>query len=63
MQISFKSSRWASLFSEEIRQARQLDDVFRRQDRADNVGLRRSVNFIQMTLRFGQLHKPLDALV
>jgi hypothetical protein len=41
----------------------QLDDVFRRQDRADKIRLRRGVNFVQMTLPFAQLHKLLDALV
>jgi hypothetical protein len=51
------------LFSEKIPQARQLDDVVRRQDRADHIGLRRGVNFIQVTLPFAQLHKLLDALV
>ena len=30
---------------------------------ADNIRLRRGVNFIQMALRFGQLHKLPDALV
>lgn len=33
------------------------------EDRADQIGLRRSVNFIQMTLRFWLRHKPSDALV
>jgi hypothetical protein len=43
--------------------ARQLDDEFRRQDRADIIGLRRGVNFVEMTLRFWQTHKLPDALV
>jgi hypothetical protein len=50
----------ASSFSESP-QARQLDDVFRRQDRADNIGLRRGVNFVEMTLRFWQTHKLPDS--
>ena len=55
--------RGASLLSEKIPQARQLNDVFRRQNCGDQIGLRRGVNFIQMTLRFGQKHKLRDALV
>ena len=63
LRISFNSGQKGQLFSEKIPQARQLDDVFRRQDRADHIGLRRSVNFMQMTLPFAQLHELLDALV
>jgi hypothetical protein len=51
------------LSSEKIPEPRQLDDVVRRQDRADKIRLRRGVNFVQMTLRFGLTHKLLDALV
>ena len=51
------------LFSEKIPQARQLNDMVPRQDRAENIRLRRGVNFIQMSLRFGQMHKLRDALV
>ena len=51
------------LFSEKIPQARQLDDMFRRQDCADKIRLRHGVNFVQMTLRFGLQHKFPDALV
>ena len=36
---------------------------FRRQNRADEVRLRRGVDFIQMTLILGLHHKFLDALV
>jgi hypothetical protein len=50
------------LRSEKIPKAHQLDDVFRRQDRADHIGLRRGVNFVEMPLRFAKLHKPPDAL-
>jgi hypothetical protein len=53
----------ASLSSEKIPQARQLDHVVRRQDRGNHIGLRRGVNFIQMPLRFRQLHKLLDTFV
>jgi hypothetical protein len=56
-------ARWPPLFSEKIPEPRQLDDVVRRQDRADKIRLRRGVNFVQMTLRFGLTHKLLDALV
>ena len=52
-----------ALFSEKVPQARQLDNVVRRQGRANKISLRRGVNFIQMTLRFGQMHKLLNALV
>ena len=52
-----------ALFSKKISQPGQLDDVFRRQNRADHIGLRRGVNFVQMTLRFAELHKVLDTLV
>jgi hypothetical protein len=41
----------------------QLNDVVRRQDRANQISLRRGVNLIQMTLRFGSRHRPLNALV
>ena len=44
-------------------QARHLDDVVRRQDRADKISLRHRVDFIQMTLRFWLQHKLPDALV
>jgi len=50
-------------FSEKMPEPRQLDDVVRRQDRADKIRLRRGVNFIQMMLRFGLKHKLLDAFV
>ena len=53
----------ASLFSEKIPQARQLYDVVRRQNRADEIRLRRGVNFIQVTLRFRLQHEFLDAFV
>jgi hypothetical protein len=56
-------ARRASLFSKKIPQARQLNDVFRRQNRADKIRLRYGVNFIQMTLRFGLQHKLPDALI
>jgi len=55
--------RGASLLSEKIHEPRQLNDVFRRQNCGNQIGLRRGVNFIQMALRFGQTHKLLDALV
>jgi hypothetical protein len=45
-----------ALFSEKMPQARQLNYVVRRQDRTDEIRLRRGVNLVQMTLRFGQLH-------
>jgi hypothetical protein len=51
------------LFSEKIPQARQLVDVFRRQNCGNYVRLRRGVNFIQMSLPFAQLHELPDALV
>jgi hypothetical protein len=56
-------ARWAALFSKKIPEPRQFDDVVRRQDRANQIRLRRGVNFIQMTLRFGLTHKLPDALV
>ena len=49
--------------SKKFPQARQLNDVVRRQDRADEIRLRRGVNFIQMALRFAQLHKLPDTFV
>jgi hypothetical protein len=55
--------RWAPLFSKKIPQSRQLNDVVRRQNRANQISLRHCVNFIQMTLRFGLQHKLPDALV
>ena len=58
-----RSPQLRLLFREKIPQARQLNDVFGRQGRADEVRLRRGVNFVQMTLRFAQLHELLDALV
>jgi hypothetical protein len=51
------------LFFEKIPQARQLNDVVRRQNRADKISLRHRVNFIQMTPRFWLQHKFPDALV
>ena len=53
----------ASLFSEKILEPRQLNDVVRRHNRADKIRLRLGVNFIQATLRLGQMHKLPDALV
>jgi hypothetical protein len=53
----------ASLLSEKIPQARQLSDMLLRQNRADQIRLRRGVNFIQVALRFGLLHEFLDAFV
>jgi hypothetical protein len=50
-------------FSEKIPQTRQLNDVVRRYNRANQIRLRRGVNFIQMTLIFGLHHKLSDALV
>jgi hypothetical protein len=55
--------RWAPLFSKKIPQSRQLNDVVRRQNRANQISLRHCVNFIQMTLRFGLQHKLPDAFV
>jgi hypothetical protein len=52
----------ASLFSEKIPQARQLDDVVGRQNRANQIGSLRGVNFIQVTLIFGLHHKLSDAV-
>ena len=63
MQISYNSGQTGRLFSEKIPKAHQLDNVFRRQDRADRIGLRRGVNFVEMTLRFGQMHKPPDTFI
>ena len=37
--------------------------MVRRQNRANQIRLRRGVNFVEMTLRFWQMHKLLDALV
>ena len=51
------------LFLEKIPQAREFNDVVRRQNRVNQVRLGRSVNFIQMMLRFGLRHKLPDALV
>jgi hypothetical protein len=51
------------LFSEKTPEPRQLNDVVRRQNRANQIGLRRCVDFIEMTLRFAKLHKLPDALV
>jgi hypothetical protein len=48
-----QGDRSPSLVSEKIPQARQLDDVVRRQDRVDNVGLQYGVNFVKAALRFG----------
>nr|WP_245332651.1 autotransporter outer membrane beta-barrel domain-containing protein [Bradyrhizobium erythrophlei] len=42
---------------------RQLDDVVRRQYRANQIRLRRGVDFVQMMLGFRLRHKPFDALV
>ena len=50
-------------FFEKIPQAREFNDVVRRQNRANQIRLRRGMNFIQMMLRFGLRHKPPDALV
>jgi hypothetical protein len=50
-------------FSEKIHQARQLDDVVCRQYRANQIRLRRGVDFVQMMLGFRLRHKPFDALV
>jgi hypothetical protein len=55
--------RGGELFFEKIPQARQLNDVIPGQYRANQIKLRRGVNFIQMTLRFWLRHKLLDALV
>jgi len=55
--------RRAALFSEIVPQPRQLDDVVRRQNRANQIRLRRGVNFIQVTLIFGLHYKLPDALV
>ena len=52
-----------ALFFEKIPEPRQLNDVVRRQNRADKISLRHRVNFIQMTLRFWLQHKLPDALV
>jgi hypothetical protein len=48
---------------QQIPEPRQLNDVIPRQYRANQIRLRRGVNFIQMTLRFRLQHKLLDALV
>jgi hypothetical protein len=55
--------RRAGLFSEKIPQARHLNDVVGRQNRANQIRLRRGVNFIQVTLIFGPHHKFPDARV
>jgi hypothetical protein len=49
--------------SGKIPEPRQLNDVVRRQDRANQISLRHRMNFIQMTLRFWLQHKLPDALV
>jgi hypothetical protein len=41
----------------------EFSDVVRRQNRANQIRLRRGVNLIQMTLRFGLHHKLPDAPV
>jgi len=51
------------LFSKKIPQAGEFNDVVLRQNRANQITLRRCVNFIQMTLRFGLQHKLPDTLV
>jgi hypothetical protein len=56
-------ARGAALFSEKIPEPRQLNDVIPGQYRANQIGLRRGVHFIQMTLRFRLRHKLLNALV
>jgi hypothetical protein len=61
--LAAPASAGALLFSEKILEPRQLDDVFRRQNRADKISLRHRVNFIQMTPRFWLQHKFPDALV
>jgi hypothetical protein len=53
---------WNSL-SEKIPQPSQLNGVVSRQDRANQIRLRRGVDFIQMMLRFRLRHKSSDALV
>jgi hypothetical protein len=63
LRISYNPARSASLFSEKIPQARQFNDVVRRQNRANEIRLRHRVNFIQMTLRFWLQQKLPDALV
>jgi hypothetical protein len=51
LQISYKPARLGRrYFPRKIPQARELNDVARRQDRADEIRLRRGVNFAQMTL-------------
>jgi hypothetical protein len=40
-----------------IPESRQLNDVVPGQNGADKIRLRRGVNFVQMTLRFGLTHK------
>jgi hypothetical protein len=49
-------------FFEKIPQAREFNDVVRRQNRANQIRLWRGVNFIQMMLRFGLRHKLPDAV-
>jgi hypothetical protein len=44
---------YPDLLSKKIPQARHLDDVVGRQNRANQIRLRRGVNFIQVTLIFG----------
>jgi hypothetical protein len=48
---------------QQIPEPRQLSDVIPGQYRANQIRLRRGVNFIQMTLRFRLQHEFLDALV
>ena len=60
---AISSKLYRALISKKVFQPGQLDDVFRRQDGTDHIGLGRGVNFVQMTLRFAKLHKLLDALV
>src|SRR5580700_4596867 len=52
-----------SAASKKIPQPRDFNDMFRRQDRANQIRLRSSVDFIQMMLRFGLRHELPDALV
>jgi hypothetical protein len=51
------------LFFEKIPEPGQLNDVFARQNLANQIRLWRGLNFIQMTLRVRLQHKLLDALV
>jgi hypothetical protein len=55
--ISYTDSRQrGTLFPEKIPEPRQLDDMFGRQNRDNEIRLRRGVNLIQMTLRWAQSH-------